>query len=262
VRDKLATEKAKAELQKKRDEVDDNRSAGKTLKEIADTFKLTFQEIAGADRKGNGPDGKPVLATPDLAKIMTDVFAPDAGSNDQASDLPSGTYAWYNSLGSDAPKQRPYDEVKGDVKFDFVTDERKRLVTELANKLVERLNAGEAMSALEAASGGKAAKTDPIVRSVIPPGLSDAAIAQAFVFPVGKSTSAETADKSSRIVFKVAEVTPAPTPTKEQLDAISKEVQADYTSQILNEYTESLKKTLNASVNEAELKHAFGMSDQ
>ncbi len=61
VRDKLATEKARLDLQKKRDEVEDNRSAGKTLSEIADAMKLTFQDIAGADRKGNSPDGKPVM---------------------------------------------------------------------------------------------------------------------------------------------------------------------------------------------------------
>lgn len=262
VRDKIATEKAKNELQKKRDEVDDSRSAGKTLKEIADTLKLTFQEIAAADRKGNGPDLKPVLNTPDLAKIMADVFAPDAGSNDQGTELGSGTYAWINPLGTEAPKQLPFEEVKGDVKIDYMADERKRLVTELANKLVERLNAGEPMSALEAAAGGKAEKTEAITRTTVPQGISESAVAQAFAFQVGKSTSAETSDRTSRIVFKVVEITPAPAPTKEQLDALSKSAEADYANQILSEYTESLKKTLNASVNEAELKRAFGGSDQ
>jgi peptidyl-prolyl cis-trans isomerase D len=262
VRDKLAAEKAKGEMQKKRDEVDDSRSAGKTLKEIAETLKLQFQDIAGADAKGNGPDLKPVLNTPDLGKIMSDVFAPDAGNNDQGTELASGGFAWVNLLGTDAPKQRPFDEVKADVKIDYTLDERKRLVTDLANKLVERLNAGEAMSALEAAAFGKAEKTEAITRTTVPQGVSEAAVAQAFAFQVGKSSSAETSDKTSRIVFKVAEVTPAPAATKEQLDALSKNVQADLTSQVLNEYTESLKKSLNASVNEAELKRAFGGSDQ
>jgi peptidyl-prolyl cis-trans isomerase D len=263
VRDKLATEKAKAELQKKRDEVDDNRSAGKTLKEIADTLKLSFQDVGSADNKGNGPDGKPVLPTPDLPKIMADVFAPDAGQGDQGTELAGGAYAWINLLGTDAPKQMPFEDVKGDVKIDYVADERKRLVLELANKLVERLNAGEPMSALEAAAGGKAEKTEPITRTTVPQGLSEAAVAQAFAFPAGRSSSAETSDKASRVVFKVAELTPAPAPTKEQLDAIAKTMQADYTSQVLTEYTESLKKTLNASVNEVELRRALGgSSDQ
>jgi peptidyl-prolyl cis-trans isomerase D len=262
VRDKLAAEKAKGELQKKRDEVDDNRSAGKTLKEISETLKLAFQEIAATDAKGNGPDLKPVLNTPDLGKIMADVFAPDAGQNDQGTELASGGFAWVNLLGTDAPKQLPFDDVKADVKIDYMASERKRLVTDLANKLVERLNAGEAMSALEAAAGGKAEKTDAITRTTAPQGVPESAVAQAFAFQAGKSTSAETADKTSRIVFKVVEVTPAPAATKEQLDGLSKNVLADLTSQVLNEYTESLKKSLNASVNEAELKRTFGGSDQ
>ncbi|MEQ1672254.1 MAG: SurA N-terminal domain-containing protein, partial [Hyphomicrobium sp.] len=94
VRDKLALKKAKDELQKKHDEVDDLRSGGKTLKEIADTLKLPFQEVAAADRKGNGPDGKPVLTTTDYVKIIADVFAPDASTLDQSVELPSGAFAW------------------------------------------------------------------------------------------------------------------------------------------------------------------------
>ena len=262
VRDKLATEKAKIEMKKKRDDIDDNRSAGKTLKEIADTLKLSFKDVPGADRKGNGADGKPVLDTPDLTKIMSDVFAPDAGSNDQGIDLASGAFAWINVVGTDAPKQMAFDDVKGDVKIDYLADERRRLVTDLANKLVERLNAGEPVSALEAAAGSKAEKTDAITRVTIPQGVSEAAVAQAFVYQAGKSSSAETADKTSRIVFKVAEVTPAPAPSKEQLDALAKDAQADYTSQVLNEYTEALKKSLNAQINDAELKHMQGLADQ
>ena len=262
VKDKLATEKAKIEVQKKRDEIEDNRSAGKTLKEIADTQKLSFQDVAGADRRGNGADGKPVLTTPDLSKIMTGVFAPDAGSNEQGLDLASGAYAWINLLGTEAPKQRPFEDVKPDVKIDYTLSETARLVNELANKLVERLNAGEPVSALEAAAGGKAAKTEAITRTTVPQGISEAAVAQAFILPQGRAASAETSDKTSRIVFKVTEVTPAPAATKEQLAVLAKNVQDDLINQEISEYTETLKARLHASINEAELKRALGAQDQ
>jgi peptidyl-prolyl cis-trans isomerase D len=261
VRDKLAIDKAKGELQKKHDDIDDLRSAGKTLKEIADQLKLPYQQVAAADRQGTGPDGKPVLATPDLTKIMSDVFAPDANGLDQGISLPSGAVAWLNMLGTDAPKQKAFEEVKAEVKESYTGAERMRLVTDIANKLVERLNAGEAMSALEAAAGSKAEKTDPVTRTTVPQGLTESAIAQAFVLAEGKSTSAETSDRNTRVVFKVAGITPAPAPTKEQLDKIEKQVQADYTAQVLNEYAETLKKQLNASINETELKRVFGAAE-
>ena len=262
VRDKLAIEKAKLDLQKKRDEIEDSRSAGKTLKDIADDLKVSFQENTGADRRGQGPDGKPVLTTTDITKIMTDVFAPDAGTNDAAIDLPSGAYAWINLLGSDAPKQKPFDEVKELVKADYLAAERTRLVSELAGKLVDRVNAGEAMTAIEAAAGGKTEKTDPVTRSTVPQGLSESAVAQAFVLPDGRAASADTSDRSSRIVFRVAGVTPAAVPTKEQLEKISKAAEGDFTSQVLSEYAETLKTRLNARINEAELKRVLGTADE
>jgi peptidyl-prolyl cis-trans isomerase D len=262
VRDKIATEKAKGEFQKKRDEVDDNRLAGKTLKEIADASKLSFTEVAAADRKGLGPDGKPALASPDYAKIAARAFVSDTTSDDEAVDLADGGYAWVNMLSKDDPKQRPFEEVKGEVKAQFMANERMRLVGELANKLVERLNAGEAMSAIEAASGGKTETTAPVTRTTVPQGLTENAVLQGFNLAKGKASSVETSDRGSRIVFRVTEITPAPAPTNEQLDGLSKQVEGDLANQALTEYTEALKQRLGTSFNEAELKRLSGNNEQ
>ena len=262
VRDKLAIEKARQSLQQKHDEVEDARSAGKTLKEIADTQKLAYQDVAGADRNGLAPDGKPVMTSTDAPKIMTDVFAPDVSALDQGVELPSGAYAWIAITGTDAPKQKTFEEVKGEVELDFKGFERQRLVTELANKLVLKINAGEPMTAIEAEAGAKTEKSEPFTRATIPQGLSEAAVAQAFVLADGKATSAQTSDRGSRTIFKVIAITPAPAPTKEQLDKLTSELQSDYTNQVLNEYAETLKARYNASINEVELKRALGIATE
>ena len=92
MKDKIATEKAKTDLQNKHDEVEDARLAGKTLKEIADQSKLTFKEIPATDATGLNPDGKPVMETPDLRKIVARAFAPDSNSDDVAIDLADGGF--------------------------------------------------------------------------------------------------------------------------------------------------------------------------
>jgi peptidyl-prolyl cis-trans isomerase D len=262
VRDKLALEKAKQALQQKHDEIEDARSAGKTLKEVADQLSLPFQDVAGADRQGLGPDGKPVLKTPDSTKIIADVFAPDASSLDQGIELPSGAFAWITMTGTEAPKQKTFEEVKAEVKEDYTGFERQRLVTELANKLVERINAGEPMSALETATAAKPATSESFTRTTIPQGLTEAAVAQAFVLAQGRAGSAITSDRGSRTIFKVVTIAPAPPATKEQLEKLTTELQSDYTNQVLGEYADALKTHYQASVNEVELKRALGLTEQ
>ena len=258
VKDKIAAEKARTGLSKKRDEVDDLRNAGKTLKEIADTLKLPFAEVAAADHQGLSPEGKPVLETPDLPKIVSQAFAPDQGGDQEGIELADGGSAWINRLAIEAPKQRPLEEVKEQVKAAFLTSERSRLVSELATKLAERVNGGEAMAAIEAAAFGKAEKTDPITRSSIPQGLGEAAVAQAFVLQKGRAGSAESPNRSSRTIVRVAEVTPAVPATKEQLDKLARDAEGELANQQLIEYTTALQDRLGLRMNEDEMKRALG----
>ena len=257
VREKIAAEKAKTALPKKRDEVDDMRNAGKTLKEIADALKLPFAEVPASDAKGMTPEGKPALEGPDLAKLAAQAFASDQATDQEAIEVSDG-YAWVNQLGIDPPKQRPFDEVKEKVKATYLASERKRLISELATKLAERINGGEAMSAIEGAAFGKVEKTDALTRQTIPPGLGESAVIQAFATQKGRSTTAESADHRSRSVIRVVDVTPATAASKEQLDKLSRELEGDLANQALNEYTAALQDRLGFSMNEAELKRALG----
>ncbi len=262
VKDKLATEKAKLLIQSKHDEIDDNRSAGKTLKEIADILKLTHTEVAAADRRGMTPDNKPAMDRADLSKIVDLAYSPDGSSDQPPAELADGGYAWVNTLSTDAPKQKAFEEVKDEVKGRYLENERVRLLTELSAKLAERVNNGEALSAIEAAAFGTVQKTDAITRTTIPQGLGEATIAQAFVLAKDKAGSADSADKQTRTVFRVVEVTPAAAPTKEELDKLAKAMEMDLSNQVLTEYTEALKTRLGANVNEAELKRALGITEQ
>lgn len=272
VRDKVAERKARAILQTKHDEIDDMRFGGKSLKEIGEALKLFYQEIGAADQQGVGKDGKPVLSSPDLTRIMADVFAPDAGQFDQAAELPSGAYAWISMTASEKPTQKPFEDVKEMVKADYMAAERDRLVTELAKTLVERVNNGEAMSAIADAAGGTVEKTEPFTRTTLPQGLSEGAVAQAFALAEGKAASATTADGASRTIFKVVAVTPAPEATPAQVETLRSQLREGYQSsagyidgyvtQEINEYAAQLKKRYNASTNEPELKRALGVTEQ
>jgi peptidyl-prolyl cis-trans isomerase D len=261
VRDKLATEKAGNDLQNKRDEVEDARLAGKTLKEIADQSKLGFKEIPAADATGLGPDGKPVMETPDLRKIMARVFAPDS-TDDTAIELANNGFAWVNVLSTEAPKQKSFDQVKDQVKKDYLSSERHRLIEDLAKKLTDRVNGGEPMTALEGEAKNKVEKTDPITRKTIPPSISEAMVAQAFAFPKGKAGYGPSSDRSTDIVFRVDDIIPAAAPSLTETDELTHRLEAELANETLNEYTEALKKRYGTSVNQAELNGALGVSQE
>lgn len=262
VRDKLATEKAKSELQNKHDEVEDNRIAGKTLTEIAETSKLSFKEIPATDATGLSPDGKPVMETPDLRKIVARAFAPDNSSDDTAIELSDGGYAWVNVISHDDPKQKPFEQVKDQVKDDYTSSERRRLIEELAKKLADRIDAGEPMSALEAAAKNKVEKTDPLTRKTIPQSLSEAVVAQAFALANGKAGRGDSPDHTTEIVYRVADVIPAPEASLTETDQLTHQLDAELANQTLTEYMEALKKRLGTSVNAAELSAALGLSEE
>ncbi len=262
VRDKLAAKKAEKELQGVLDQVEDQRAAGKPLKEIADQLKLDYREIAATDRYNKSPDDKIAIKLPDALSIIRSAFDSEVGLENEAIELRDGGYAWVDVLGITEKKQKPFDEVKEDVKKLAITNERNKLVSELATKLAERADKGELMEALAKEAGAKLETTPPFTRMTEPQGLSKEAVTKAFTMVKGKAASAPTVNGKSRSVFKVTEITPAPEPTKEQREKISKELKNQLTDEALSEYVIALQDRLGAHINQDMYNRAVGAETQ
>ena len=123
VKDKLASDKARSMLQDTIDHVDDDRNAGKTLKEIAEARKLVFKDVAATDRRAMARDGTPALDGLDSRKIAELAFATEPGGEAGSGELADGSHAWVNVVSTEAPKQKTYDEVKDEVKAQYMTAE-------------------------------------------------------------------------------------------------------------------------------------------
>jgi peptidyl-prolyl cis-trans isomerase D len=259
VRDKLAKQKAQAQLQSVIDQVEDLRNAGKPLKEIADQLKIEYLEVPSTDRFNKTPDGKPAISLPDALAIIKSGFESQVGLQNEPVELGDGGYGWVDVLGITEAKQKPFDEVKEDVKKLAIDQERIRLVTELAGKLVEKADAGTPMAALATEAGGvKVETSQPFTRQTEPHGLPKDAVTKAFALAKGKAASVPSVDNKSRVVFKLTEVTPAPALTKEERSRLSKELKERLTDEILSEYVIALQKRLGTQINEAEYKRATG----
>ncbi len=81
---------------------------------------------------------------------------------------------------------------------------------------------------------------------------------KAFALAKGKAGSANTSDRKSRVVFRVADVIPAPAPTQEQKDKLATTLKGELTEDQLDAYVRGVTNKLGVTINEAELKRATG----
>lgn len=258
IKGRIADERANVELQALHEKVENERSAGKALQEIAQGLKLPFHEIAEIDRGGKTADGKPAIEHAEGPRIAQAAFAGAAGIEAEATDLGDGGYAWIDVLAVTPEKQKPFEAVLAEVKAGALEQERRKEVATYAAKLVERLAGGESFAALAKEIGAKADKTSPVTRNTTPQGLPHNAVQQAFALPKGGATSALTADGKARIILRVDDVISAQTPTQEQTDRLKGELMGQLQNDLLAEYVAGLQTRYGLSVNEVALKQALG----
>jgi peptidyl-prolyl cis-trans isomerase D len=255
---RLAEERANLELQALHEAIENDRYSGKPLREIAEKLKLPFLEIADIDRTGKTADGKPAVAEADAAKVAQAAFSGNAGIEAEAVELTDGGYAWVDVLQVTPEQQKTFAEVAAEVKTQFMDQQRRSEVSNLATKFVDRLNQGEALEAVATAAAAKAETTNPVTRSTSPPGLTANAVQQAFTLPKGRAASAPTTDGKGRSIIRVSEIIPAPAPTPEQTAALKTELNRQLQTDILAEYIAGLQARYGLSLNQEALKQALG----
>jgi peptidyl-prolyl cis-trans isomerase D len=262
VRDRIAGERAAEQIQKIHDQVEENRSAGKPLNEIAELLELAFREIAGTDRNGKAPDGKPALDGPDAQRILTAAFGATVGVESDAVELGDGGYAWVDVRSVVPEKQRPFEEVTHEVKAVWTDLEKRKAMSEIAVKLVERARNGEPFEALAEEMGSKIETSKPFKRYGGAPGLPETAVQQAFVVAKDGATWAASPDGKLRVVLKVVDVKPAPAPEKADLDRLRMDVRRQMERDVLGEYLAALQARIGVSVNEAAYRRLIGADRQ
>jgi peptidyl-prolyl cis-trans isomerase D len=258
IRNQLAEERVNRELQVLHDNVENERSAGKSLQEIGQAMKVPFREIAEIDRSGKTADGKPALDHAEAQRIAQAAFAGAAGLESDATDLGDGGYAWIDVISVTPEKQKPLEAVQAEVKAGALEQERRNEVAAFAAKLIDRLAGGESLEALAKETAATPAKTNPVTRNTSPEGLPHNAVQQAFALPKGGASSALTLDGKARIILRVADVIPAPPPTQEQTDRLKNELARQLQSDVLAEYVAGLQTRYSLSINETVLKQALG----
>jgi peptidyl-prolyl cis-trans isomerase D len=260
IRDNIAAERVAQQLQSLHEQVEAGRSKGTPLKEIAAALNLPFQEIAAINKTGKTDDGKAVIAHADAGRIAEAFFAASPGIETDPIDLSDGGYAWFDLLSVTPQRLRAFDEVKAQVRANFVDEERRKEIASLVAKELEGLQPGEGLERIAKALGGKIERTKPVKRlpEALPAGLTAPLLEQAFTMPKGGVASLPTADGKSRTIFRVADVIAAPSPTEEEATTIKTDLTRQMRIDVIDQYVSGLRTRYGYTVDEKKLVEALG----
>ena len=115
LRDQIASQLVGDKLIEIQNSIDDNRLAGKSLKEIAELLDLPFLAVEATDRQGDTPDGKKALDNPDAASLLNTAFRAEVGVENEVIELAQDGLAWLNLIAVTPEKQKEFDTVREEV---------------------------------------------------------------------------------------------------------------------------------------------------
>ena len=250
IRKQLENERVAEKIQDIQNNIDDNRLAGKSLKDISDILKLPFLDIAEADRQGNKPDGKPALTSPDKDRLMRMAYAAEVGVENEVIQLSNDGYAWLNLIAVTPEKQKEMKDVTDDVKKAWVEIETGKQLREAATKLAKRVNDGATLQSVADELGIKVKTTPSFKRGDSVPSIPAPSISR--IFALAKDQAAATAgdNDDTRLVVQVTEIKPpaklADAAAKALREAAANQLQSD----IVAQYVAELQKRMTVSVNQ------------
>ncbi len=254
----VALERAKAQVSGLRDKLEDARAGGETLEEAAEKLKVASRTIEAIDRNGRTPEGVPITDLPRPNELGPAIFATDVGVENDPLQYENG-YVWYDVVGITPARERALDEVKTEIEIRYTNDEiAKRLKTK-ADALTEKLKTGGSLKDVAAEDKLKVETATGVKRGDPKEDLSAPIINAIFRTPKGAVGSAEGAQATQRVVFRVEDIK-VPDLDMKSPDAkrISDSVRRALADELLAGYAERLERDVGVTINPNALNQVTG----
>lgn len=260
LRNDIALERAKTQVQDTHDKIEDDRAGGSSLEEAAAKLKLPVTTYAAVDRSGRDPDGNPAVNLPHGAEVIAAAFASDIGVDNDPIEADGG-FVWYDVAAITPAHDRPLDEVKSEVEQHWRDDETASRLKAKAADLLDKAKSGTPLEALASANGLKVETANDLKRGGTTPDI--AAKMTDAVFHTAKDTVASAVGNTPEqwIVFRVTDVkTPSPEPNSPDATRAAQTVKQQMTDDTMGQYVAWLEDNLGTSINTAVLAQAMGNS--
>jgi peptidyl-prolyl cis-trans isomerase D len=257
LRNQIALDRAKKQVQDIHDKIEDDRAGGATLEEAAQKEKLPVTTL-DVDRSGRDPQGKPVANIPHGADVVASAFASDVGVDNDPIDTDGG-YIWYDVAAITPARDRKLDEVKAEVTQRWRDDQIAARLTAKAADLLDKLKNGNPFDTLAAADNLKIQTASGLKRGGAAGDVSANMTQAIFHTEKGAFGDSVGADPDKWIVFEVTDVK---TPTLDSNSADAKHIDQTLHTQLsddlIGQYVAWLENNLGTKINPSVLAQAMG----
>ena len=258
----IATERARAEIGKLRDKMEDERGGGASVVDAAQKLGLTAVTIEAVDRSGQAPNGQRVAGIPPGLDVVAQAFNSDVGvDNDPISYR--GGYVWYDVLGVTSPRDRTLDEVKDQIEARWREDQISSRLRTKATEMAQKLNQGSGNLADEAASvGSKVEAAAGFKREDSPSGVPPGAITAAFQTAKDSYGQIPGSGSSEWIVFRVTDITVPPVDlASDDMKKLKDTLVRGMSDEQVAQYVAKLEKDIGTTINETAFAQVTGANN-
>jgi peptidyl-prolyl cis-trans isomerase D len=248
----ISLERAKADILKIYDKIEDARTDGKTLSEAAEMLKVAPKIVEAIDRSGRAPTGMPI-AVPDAQRLLPAAFAAEVGAERDPLQFEGG-YVWFDVMGITPSRDRPLEEVKEQVEARWREQEIATRLKAKATEILDKLKAGTTLAEIAAADSMNVQTLAGIKRADAPPPLSAATVDAIFRARKDEFGMAEAAQAAEQIVFKVTDIViPTLDVASEEAKRAQETLNRSVTEDIFSEYIARLESELGVTINQSAL---------
>jgi peptidyl-prolyl cis-trans isomerase D len=260
IKHEIAVDRAKGEVNKIRDKIEDEYANGTKLADIAKKLNLPVATIDAVDRAGRSPADQPVTGLPKGVDILNDAFLADTGAENDPLTIPGGGFVWFEVEGITPSRERTLDEVKAKVEARWRDEEIGKRLDAKTTEIVDKLKGGTLFAEVAMANGLTVEMAAGIKRQGTV-SVPQAVAAQVFKTAKDGVGDAEGKTPEERVVFRVTDIKlpafegggPSAKPLQDQLKSA-------YGEELLTQYVNQLENDLSTNVNPQALNQAVGRS--
>jgi peptidyl-prolyl cis-trans isomerase D len=250
------------------DRIEELRSAGKTLDDIAKETKRALMIVEAMTAQGTGKDGMVVANIPDTAETVKAVFLSDRGVDNEAIRTRDSGYTWFEVVAIEPARERSFDEVKAEILEGWRRDEAGRLTNERAASFLKRIEAGEALEAVATELGASVEQAEGFSRNGNTQ-ISASVAASAFALSAGgvaiaaPNRGSDSGRGADRMIMKLLSSTvPKVDPASPESKTLKTQLDSTISEEILSQYVNQLQNALGVTVNDRAVAQAAGAAQQ